>query len=157
MKYCSFDPWWEPSVKYDMQEVYSQHCYKNVICMAAMFLSPSVNSLPRGRHWCKLKLAIFQLIWRIDTLSIVYEITFMWMSSNFTDNLSTMVQVMAWCHEALSHYLNQCWTRYMRPYGATRSRSNEYGVIWLLWEWNFKSWIFHRPREELVHKSNKSL
>ena len=24
-------------------------------------------------------------------------------------NLSTLVQVMAWCHQAPSHYLNQCW------------------------------------------------
>ena len=33
-----------------------------------------------------------------------------------TDDKSTLVQVMAWCHQAPSHYLNQCWPRSMTPY-----------------------------------------
>ena len=32
---------------------------------------------------------------------------------------STLVQVMAWCHQATSHYLNQCWPNFMTPYGIT--------------------------------------
>ena len=28
------------------------------------------------------------------------------------DDKLTLVQVMAWCYQALSHYLNQCWPRY---------------------------------------------
>ena len=32
---------------------------------------------------------------------------------------STLVQVMAWCHQATSHYLNQCWPRSLTPYGVT--------------------------------------
>ena len=27
---------------------------------------------------------------------------------------------MAWCHQAPSHYLNQCWPRSMTPYDVTR-------------------------------------
>ena len=27
---------------------------------------------------------------------------------------------MAWCHQAPSHYLNQCWPRFLLPYGITR-------------------------------------
>ena len=27
---------------------------------------------------------------------------------------------MAWCHQATSHYLSQCWPRFMSPYGVTR-------------------------------------
>ena len=27
---------------------------------------------------------------------------------------------MAWCHQAPSHYLSQCWTRSLSPYGVTR-------------------------------------
>ena len=42
------------------------------------------------------------------------------MSLDFTDDESTLVQVMAWCHQATSHYLSQCWPRYMSPYGVTR-------------------------------------
>ena len=33
---------------------------------------------------------------------------------------STLVQVMAWCHQATSHNLSQCWPRSMSPYGVTR-------------------------------------
>ena len=33
---------------------------------------------------------------------------------------STLVQIMAWCHQATSHYLSQCWPRSMLPYGMTR-------------------------------------
>ena len=33
---------------------------------------------------------------------------------------TTLVQVMAWCHQATSHYLSPCWPRSMLPYGATR-------------------------------------
>ena len=33
---------------------------------------------------------------------------------------STLVQVMAWCRQATSHYLSQCWPRSMLLYGITR-------------------------------------
>ena len=35
---------------------------------------------------------------------------------------SSLVQVMAWCHQATRHYLNQCCPRSMSPYGVTRSQ-----------------------------------
>ena len=31
----------------------------------------------------------------------------------------TTVQVMAWCHEATSHYLSQSWSSSVSPYGIT--------------------------------------
>ena len=37
-----------------------------------------------------------------------------------TDDKSTLVQVMAWCRQATSHYLSQCWPRYLSSYGMTR-------------------------------------
>ena len=30
---------------------------------------------------------------------------------------------MAWCSQATSHYLNQCWPRSPTPYGVTRTKS----------------------------------
>ena len=33
---------------------------------------------------------------------------------------SILVQVMAWCRQATSHYLNQCWPRPLSPNGVTR-------------------------------------
>ena len=48
------------------------------------------------------------------------EIALIWMSLNFTEDHSTLVQVMAWCRQATSHYLSQCWPRSLSPCGVTR-------------------------------------
>ena len=32
-----------------------------------------------------------------------------WMLLNLTNDKSTLIQVMAWCRQATSHYLSQCW------------------------------------------------
>ena len=42
------------------------------------------------------------------------------MPLDLTDDKSTLVQVMAWCRQATSHYLSQCWPRSLSPYGVTR-------------------------------------
>ena len=42
------------------------------------------------------------------------------MPEKLTVDKSTLVQVMAWCRQATSHYLNQCWPRSPTPYGVTR-------------------------------------
>ena len=51
---------------------------------------------------------------------ISYEIAIRRMPLDLTDDKSTLVQVMAWCHQATSHYLSQCWPRSLSPYGVTR-------------------------------------
>ena len=49
------------------------------------------------------------------------EIGLRWMMPNLTNEKSTLVnKVMAWCHQATIHYLNQCWPRSKFPYGITR-------------------------------------
>ena len=50
----------------------------------------------------------------------LYEIAIRWMPLDLTDDKSTLVQVMAWCHQATSHYLNQCWPRSVLPYRVTK-------------------------------------
>ena len=35
---------------------------------------------------------------------------------------STLVEVMAWCRQATSLYMNQCWPSFMWPYGVTTSQ-----------------------------------
>ena len=42
------------------------------------------------------------------------------MSLDLTDGNSTLVLMMAWCHQATSHYLSQCWPSFLSPYGVTR-------------------------------------
>ena len=56
----------------------------------------------------------------IDGWDMSCEIVLIWMSLDFIDDQSTLVQVMAWCHQATSHYLSQCWPRSLSPYGVTR-------------------------------------
>ena len=42
-----------------------------------------------------------------------------------TDDKSTLVQVMAWCRQATSHYLSQCWPRYVAKWHHKASMSSE--------------------------------
>ena len=53
----------------------------------------------------------------IDGWDISSEIALRWMSSDQTDNESKLADVMTWCHQATSHYLNQSWPRFMLPLG----------------------------------------
>ena len=63
---------------------------------------------------------IFNLILLIGILRSLYDNALQWMRQNITDDKSTLVQVMAWCRQATSHYLSQCWLRSLSPYGITR-------------------------------------
>ena len=49
-----------------------------------------------------------------------WEIPLRWMPLDLTDDKSTLVQVMAWCRQATSHYLSQCWPRSTSLNGVTR-------------------------------------
>ena len=73
-----------------------------------------------GRIQLNLRKIIFKLILVTDGCDISSEIALRWTSLNLSDDKSTLVQVMAWCRQATSHYLNQCWPRYLSPYGVTR-------------------------------------
>ena len=55
-----------------------------------------------------------------SSLGIHYEIVLRSMLENIINEKSILVQIMAWCRQAPSHYLNQCWARSMLPYGVTR-------------------------------------
>ena len=80
------------------------------------------NSLAPGKFEWNFRYLIFQIISVIDGWGISCELALRWMSLDLSDNKSTLVQVMAWCRQATSHYLNQCWPRSSMPYGITRSQ-----------------------------------
>ena len=63
---------------------------------------------------------IFKVILMMDGWDISTKIALIWMSPDLTDDKSTLVQVMAWCHQAPSHYLSQCWPRSTSMYGINR-------------------------------------
>ena len=79
-----------------------------------------VNSLAPGKFEWILRHVIFKQILVVDDWGISCEIIVIWLSLDFTDNQSTLVQVMAWCRQATSHYLSQCWPISVSPYGITR-------------------------------------
>ena len=80
----------------------------------------AINSLAPGKIECNFRHIIFKHILVIDGWGISCEISLIWMSLDFTDDQSTLVQVMAWCRQAPTHYLSQCWPRSLLPYGVTR-------------------------------------
>ena len=53
-------------------------------------------------------------------MSTSYKIALRWMPQNTVGDKSALVQGMAWCHQAASHYLRPCSPRSMSPYGVTR-------------------------------------
>ena len=79
-----------------------------------------VNSLTPGRSQCHFKNVIFNLALLIGIFKSPYHNVLRWMPQDFTDDKSTLVQVMAWCRQATSRYLNQCWSRSPTPYRVTR-------------------------------------
>ena len=76
-----------------------------------------------GRCGSNYKRVILENILWIKFMSVSGEIALRWMPQNTHDDKSRLVQEMAWCHQAASHYLSQCWYRStMLPYDVTRSK-----------------------------------
>ena len=79
-----------------------------------------LNSLAPGKFERNFRYVILKQILVIDGWGISCEIVLIWKSMDFTDDQSTLIQVMAWCHQATSHYLSQYWPGSLSPYGFTR-------------------------------------
>ena len=69
-----------------------------------------------------LKVKIFKLIMQNGSLGTRREIALSWMPQSLNDEKSRLIQIMAWCRQAASHYLKQCWPRSMSPYAVIRPR-----------------------------------
>ena len=79
-----------------------------------------LNSLAPGRSECESKNGIFNLVLLIGIFRSSRDNALRWMPQDRTDDKSTLVQVMAWCRQAPSHYLSQCWLSPLSPYGVAR-------------------------------------
>ena len=77
-----------------------------------------INSLAPGRPGCHFKTAIFNIVLLIAIFISSKDNALRWMPRDLTDDKSTLVQVMAWCRQAASHYLNQCWPSSKSPIGS---------------------------------------
>ena len=89
------------------------------------------NSLAPGGFENIFQNVFFKLISWIDTLSNSCETALRSMPQNPSDDKSTLVQVMAWCRQAASHYLSQCCPRSLSPYGVTRPQ-----WVKMILQWN---------------------
>ena len=77
-----------------------------------------------------LRYVISQRISLIDGWGISCEIALIWISLDFADKQSPLVQVMVWYRQSTSHYLSQCWPSSMSPYGVTRPQ-------WVIFKYQF--------------------
>ena len=62
--------------------------------------------------------------WGLYKVSVVsfFAIFNIFCKISLSDDKSSLVQTMAWCHQATNHYLIQYWPRSTSPYDVTRPR-----------------------------------
>ena len=63
--------------------------------------------------------AFFQTLYNLVSWALPVKLILRGMPEKPIDEKSTLVQVMAWCRQATSHYLNHCWPRSAEPYDVT--------------------------------------
>ena len=115
------------------------------------------NSLAPGRFKVNFRWVIFMLILVINGWVISCETALIWLSLDYTYGKSSLVQVMARCCQATSHYLSQCWPRSQSPYGITRPQwvnssppgqnghyfgRRQFQIHFLEWKWYNSDSIF---------------
>ena len=103
-----------------LKSMSSQYTCGNITMADELNKFTLLNSLAPGRFEFNFRLVIFKLILVNGGWGICYQIALTWMPLDLADDMSTLVQVMAWCRQATSHYLSQCWPRSMPPNGVTR-------------------------------------
>ena len=107
----------------------------------------SINALTPETCGSNFKWTVFKPNTQNSRLGTQCEITFGGMSHNLANRKLTLVQVMAWCRQATSHYLSQCWPRSMSPMASLGLNELSY---WLRdkWQWFFK------PNTQTIFKPN---
>ena len=118
---------WYFATKISREEKYSNDGYCISLPRGRKYIC--INSLAPGRFQFNFRQVIFKLILMNGGWGISYEIALRWMPLDLTDDKSTLVQVMAWCRQATSHYLSQCWLRSMSPIGVIRPQSVNCGLV----------------------------
>ena len=78
---------------------------------------------------CMILKCIAVIIFR----SILSAVAFMWMAQYPPSDKSTLVQVVAWCHQVASRYLNLHCPRSIMPYGITKPLRVNQSIITIAW------------------------
>ena len=110
----------------------------------SIYMVSEFNSLAPGRFKVNFRWVIFKLILMVNDWGICCETTLIWVSLDHTYDKSTLVQVMAWCRQATSHYLSQCWPRSLPPYGITKPQwvKSKHFKVMICRDWHIKSFSF---------------
>ena len=99
-----------------------------LLCLVAFLISYS-NGLWSNQKQNTSKLwtcasffecTVYGIVCDIFTFLFPCDSTLRGMFLDLTGDKSTLVQVMARCCEATSHYMMLCWPRSMSPYGVTK-------------------------------------
>ena len=91
-----------------------------VVALCHLIISGMLTHWPLGDLNEILKTWFSILFYWLVSYRSSHDNAFWWMWQDPADHQSTLVQVMAWCRQATSHYLSQCWPSSMSPYGVTR-------------------------------------
>ena len=97
-------------IHHALYPMYDAHCF-----VAVYFAAVLLTHWPLGDFNSILCRSFSSDFFVNGGWGISYEIAL-----DLTDDKSTLVQAMAWCRQATSHYLNQCWPKSMPPNGVTR-------------------------------------
>ena len=97
--YCTSDTYFPPTPSLSLPNYHSR-----------TVRSTQLNSLGPGKCSSNLKNMISDSMYRIEA-RVFTAIVLRWMPQHLTNENSTLVQVMAWCHQATCHYLSQWWPR----------------------------------------------
>ena len=98
--------------------------WRNQFITICIVMHPVSNLYDTSTHWphgdvevilqVNFSISFFKLIsWALPVELVSAEQTTF-------DHRPTLVQVIAWCYQATYHYLSQCWSRMMSPFGVTK-------------------------------------
>ena len=90
-----------------LEVVKRQVSNRGINSLATRGCGSNFNSLAPGRSFINV---IFNLALLIGIFKSSNDNVLRWMPQDLTEK-STLVQLMAWCHQATSHYLSQYWPR----------------------------------------------
>ena len=78
---------------------------------------PCLNSLPLGDMAVILK--VYFSNQTFQNSSLVLAVKLFSYNAQRASLIKNQHWLIAWCRHALIHYVSQCWTRFMSPYGVT--------------------------------------
>ena len=124
---CFWPRWWGGNCRSRRNRGSSSDASQLRLTLCASLKMDTVNTLrlnpfAPGRFEQIFSNVIFKLILAINDWRIFCKILIKWLWLDLTDDKSTLVQVMASCRQATSHYLSQCWPTPMSPYDVARPR-----------------------------------